>query len=233
MHEDKLKEFLRDAQSEATYNILSKSMSASGLKEVIENASGFAEAMTKRLRQPESPSTACKKGCHWCCHQLILVSPPEAFRIIHFMKDSFSKEIQHQITNALQKRHRKISGLTYQQYYKSRLPCAFQDNYNCIIYPVRPLVCAGFSSYDVADCKSGRKDGLKPNSIEQEEIQMIIYRAVHAGLFDGLKKAFPSHNFSPLELTSAVIAALRSKSESSWLSGKDVFEGARFFFKEQ
>jgi len=59
---------LSDAETDAVSKILQGSEPDRAALAVIENAAGFAERMTRKVRHPDSPPVACKKGCSWCCH---------------------------------------------------------------------------------------------------------------------------------------------------------------------
>jgi hypothetical protein len=110
---------------------------------------------------------------------------------------------------------------------KLRVPSAFLADGRCTIYPVRPLACAEFTSFDVQVCKRGQRIGFKPGSVIHEKARMLVYYAVQQGLTDGLRDALPGTDTTPLELTSAVVSALDSSdAEASWISGGNVFAKA-------
>src|SRR5262245_24670572 len=39
-----------------------------------------------------SPTTACSKGCSYCCHMRVVVTAPEVVRIAAFVEETFSIE---------------------------------------------------------------------------------------------------------------------------------------------
>jgi len=220
---------LRTAESAAVSDILKKALTPDGLQAVIENASGFAEAMTKKFRHPDTPPVACKEGCHWCCYQSVPVTAPEVFRINRFLATKQTEDGQADVADRLHKLDKQTRGLTSKTRAKMRVPCAFLKDGRCIIYSVRPLACAEFMSFNVQDCKRGQRVGFKPDSVIHEKARMIAYRAVQQGLADGLRRALPKADTSSLELTAAAVCVLNSpNAEAVWIAGGKIFTGAHF-----
>jgi Fe-S-cluster containining protein len=227
LKEEEFSRKLRDAESETVCNILSQGSTPDGVQEVVENASGFAEATAQKFRHPATPAVACKEGCTWCCFQSVRVSAPEAFRIARFLSREVMVAARTDVVNRLRKLDKVTRGLTPKARAKLRVPCAFLADGRCTIYPVRPLACAEFTSFDVQSCKRGQRIGFKPGSVIHEKARMLVYYAVQQGLTDGLREALPGTDTTPLELTAAVVSALdSSNAEASWISGGNVFATA-------
>jgi Fe-S-cluster containining protein len=218
---------LSEAESAAVCDMLSQEFTQNILQEVLENASGFAETMTQKLRDPATPEVACKQGCHWCCFQFVGVSAPEAFRIVRFLSTEAMATGRTEIVNRLRELDKATRGKTTKACAKLHLPCAFLADSLCTIYPVRPLACAEFTSFNLQDCKRGYSVGFKPNSIIHEKARMLVYYAIQEGLRGGLRKALPKADTTPLELISAVVSVLNSSDpEVSWIAGGKVFANA-------
>jgi Fe-S-cluster containining protein len=213
-----------EAAIDAVERLLRDPSGPGAIHAVIENVVGFAEAMTSKLRHPESPPVACQAGCSWCCHQTIPVSAPEVFRIARFMTNAVPGEVRESQLDGLRKLDRETHGATSTTRVRLRLPCAFLHEHQCTVYPVRPLACAEFTSYSVEDCKRGQRFGFKFGSVTHEKARMIVYHAVQRGLFVGLERALPKADADVLELTAAVLAVLDApNAESEWLNGGTVF----------
>ncbi len=218
-----LSDQLADAQAVAVTDLLRQDSSPIALLGVADNAAGFAETMTTKVRHPDSPPVACGRGCSWCCHQTIPVSAPEVFRVLRFL-DALEHQDRSATVARLRKLDRETHGATSSTRAKLQLPCAFLHDGSCTVYPARPLVCAEFTSYDVEDCKRGYRFGFGPQSVVHEKARMVVYNAVHRGLFEGLKRALPGSDNAVLELTAAVIAALDTDDAANlWRAGGDVF----------
>jgi Fe-S-cluster containining protein len=220
---------LSEAESATVSDILSQAFTPDSLQKVIVNASGFAEAMSQKFRDPATPEVPCQKGCNWCCFQLVSVSAPEVFRIIRFLSSEVMATRQTDIINRLRKLDKTARGKSPKARSKLHLPCAFLADGQCTIYSVRPLACAEFTSFNLQDCKRGYRIGFKPDSIIHEKARMLVYYAVQQGLSDGLRLALPTADTTPLELTSAVVSALDFlEPEASWIAGGKVFAYAHF-----
>jgi len=218
---------LRTAESEAVFDILKQELTPDGLHAVIENASDFAEAVTKKFRHPDTPPVACKMGCYWCCYQSVPIIAPEAFRITWFMETEQLEDDQTDVVDRLHKLDKKTRGLTPKARAKMYVACAFLKEGRCVIYPVHALACAEFSSFNVKDCKRGQRVGFKPKSVIHEKARMIVYHAVQQGLVDGLRRVLPKADMSLLEFTASVVCALDSPdAETSWITGAKIFAGA-------
>jgi Fe-S-cluster containining protein len=79
----------------------------------------------------------CTKGCHWCCHQLVFVTLPEA-QLIH---DSLDLNID--IARIL------ANQATFSQHDWANRPhrerkCVFLVDRECSIYDIRPLACRNY-----------------------------------------------------------------------------------------
>ena len=80
----------------------------------------------------------CKKGCSYCCHHPVSITPQEAALIGDYIG-------------------RKPSKPRHQEYrHESREPCPFLKDAACSIYKVRPIACRTFFTYDSVEyCKVG------------------------------------------------------------------------------
>jgi len=216
---------LFEIESETVLDILSKKHTPDRLIEAINNASGFAENMAEKFRHPDTPPTACVEGCFWCCYQEVTVMALEAFRIAHFLRKSLSTDAILKVLNRLRKLDKKTREKVSRAGVRVGTPCVFLANKRCIIYSVRPLACAEFTSFNVDDCKRGYHLGFKPGIIIHERARKLVYGAIWKGVLDGLRKALPYANTTPLKLTSAVLYALsKNDSGASWVTGRNPFK---------
>ena len=224
--EAQLVQMLQEAEVEGVTALLAEAKTEEQLVTVAEKAAGFAEATTKKYLHPESPPVACKPGCSWCCYQLVPVSVPETLRISKFLQGLPSSESTG-VVERLRSLDKATRGLTSLQRVSIPKACAFLQDGQCSIHPVRPLACAEFTSYDVQVCKRGKRIGFKPDSVMHEKARMLAYNAIQRGLSKGLKAALPQADCEPLELTTAsVIAFDTPNAAAAWLEGSNVFKPA-------
>jgi Fe-S-cluster containining protein len=224
--EEELSAGLRDAEREAVVQILAQDPTPTGLMYVLNNATGFAETMAVKFRHPRTPAVDCKEGCSWCCYQTVPVTAPEAFAIADFIRSSEDQTTLEATMAKLKEGSQRTQGLTPRERTKQHVPCSFLDEGKCSIYQVRPLACSEFTSMDVDDCKRAYRVGFKPKGIIHEKARMVTFYAVQQGLSEGLRESLPASDSAPLELTGAVIAALRPRAAEAWLAGEKIFDQA-------
>jgi len=223
-----LQERIRQAQQEAVSEVLLPVPSPDLVQQVVEDADGFAEALTAKHRDSASPPVACSIGCSHCCYQLVSVSAPEVFRIVRYVRSSMPSEKMEELIGRVRGLDKATRGTTSKARINIKKPCAFLESDGCCsIYPVRPLACSEFTSYNVQDCKRGKRIGFKPFGIIHEKARMIAFNAVRQGLQDGLAVAIPDADTKWLELTAAITAALdHPNPEQAWLRGENIFSKA-------
>lgn len=104
---------------------------------------GVGEAAMAKYRHPQA--FACKKGCSWCCFQLVTVSAPEIFAIARQVRAMPA------LAAALPEKaaRRQIDPARFADL---RNPCVFLDRGACGIHAVRPLTCRYYASFDVGAC---------------------------------------------------------------------------------
>jgi len=153
-----LQERIRQAQQEAVSEVLLPSPTPDLLQQVIEDADCFAEAATAKYRDPASAQVACSIGCSHCCYQLVSVSVPEVFRIVRYVRSSMPSAQMEEVIERVRSLDRATRGATPKSRVNIKKPCAFLGADGCCtIYTVRPLACAEFTSYNVQDCKRGKR----------------------------------------------------------------------------
>ena len=218
---------LCDAEKAAVVQILSEDRTPTGLMNILNNATGFAETMALKLRHPRTPRVDCKEGCDWCCYQTVPVTPPEAFAIANFLSSSEDPTRAAVTLAKLVDVNQKTQGLAPRERTKLHIPCAFLDQGRCSIYAVRPLSCSEFTSMNVNACKRAYRVGFKPKGIIHEKARMVAFYAIRQGLLEGLREALPESDAEHYELTAAVIAAKPPDAASRWLAGEKLFESAK------
>ncbi len=116
-------------------------------------------------------SISCKKGCTWCCHHLVPVSPAEAVRLAEVVdalpgeqrravKKRFEEAVKLLETEglieprttraraALLETEGSVSERWQQaglRYFEKKPPCPFLEGGACTIYAERPMVCREYS----------------------------------------------------------------------------------------
>ncbi len=218
---------LRDVESDVVRQILAGEPTTKKCCEAASNAHGFADEMADKHRHPKNRPVACRDRCHWCCYQTITVSTPEVLRIIDYLFTELNKQQRGDIVRKLRDLDNRTRNLTKEERGKLRAPCAFLRGKRCSVYPVRPMACAAFTSYNVADCKRAYKHGFKSDSIVHELATRVAFQGVFWGLMDGMRGKLPEGDFGLLELTAAVLDALDCENiDKRWREDSNVFDRA-------
>lgn len=218
-------EGLAKAEAETVGQILSQKRSLQGLNEVIDNARGFAEAMTNKIRHPDSPPVACREGCAWCCHQNVRVTAPEVFQLASYIDRTMAPDVAQRVRANIAATAPRVRGTNAVARGKLRVPCPLLVDNRCTVYAVRPLACAEFTSFDVEQCKSAM--GTTFREIIHEKARLVAYKAIQLGLARGLKHSLRKCETQPLELTAALpVAVANPDAAEKWLRGEPIFAGA-------
>ena len=115
------------------------------------------EAIQKFVSRESLPEPLdCKPGCHFCCYNQPMVTPPEALLIGHHIEQTFTDQQTQTLNVKIKKILNKIVGKHLDEIFMMRhkLPCIFLEENMCLIYVVRPVVCRTCSSTSAAHCKT-------------------------------------------------------------------------------
>ena len=125
--------------------------------ELASNALSWTDGAIQNFTSLESlpEPLDCKPGCHYCCFNLPMVTPPEALLIGHHIDQTFTDQQKQTLNTRIQKILKKIAGKPSDEIFMMRheLPCIFLEESMCLIYAVRPVVCRTCSSTSAAHCK--------------------------------------------------------------------------------
>jgi Fe-S-cluster containining protein len=194
---------------------------------IAETGEAVADAATAaaRTRQPPRSPLACQEGCAWCCHKTVGTAVPEVERIIRYLRSTLSEEqladLQARASSLVQQRRQ----LQNDRWTASRLPCVFLQENRCLVYPVRPLTCRGFTSRDARACeRSVRKRGRVDIPVYEPQLRIATF------VLDGMRAGLGEANLFAelLELTAATLIALSNPDAfEQWRLGEPVFTTAR------
>jgi len=150
-----------------------------------------AELLNELLAHaPAKDDVQCGKGCNFCCHQQILVSRVEARVIAASLYHRLSVSALAPLRELLERRARQSANFANaNHHWRARLPCAFlNDDGDCVVHAVRPLVCRGYQSLSRAACQEKYVDdaaALPPI----DRYGHIVGNAVLRGLRDSIAAA--------------------------------------------
>ena len=117
----------------------------------------FGETITAKLESTEPDARiACSRGCSYCCHMQVKVTPPEMFLILAHLTAEFNPAQMDILTEKIANNRRLTEGKDLEERVDMRhhTPCIFLHNHRCTIYPARPLICRAWHSLDNSACES-------------------------------------------------------------------------------
>lgn len=170
-------------------------------------------------RPPTLQKIACTKGCAYCCHTLVAVTAPEAFRLANAVRAGLAAGMS---AETVVERGRPLVGMAPNDRIGRKLPCPLLVDGTCSVYRHRPLVCRQATSLDLAACI----DEFEGRNLDARVPISGAYRQhssnAHITLLAALKAV--GLMIEPLELASALAVALADPdAETRWLAGEDVF----------
>jgi Fe-S-cluster containining protein len=125
--------------------------------ELASTALGWTDRAIRKFTSHESLPVPldCKPGCHYCCFNQPVVTPPEALLMGHHVEQAFTDQekqaLIHRIKNVVDVTNGKtpdeIAMIRYE------LPCIFLKHGMCMVYNVRPVVCRTCTSISAEHCK--------------------------------------------------------------------------------
>ena len=167
---------------------------------------------------------ACKPGCHYCCFNLPMVTPPEAILIGHYLDRTFThcqKQTLHQKNREI---NEKIADKQADEIFMMRheLPCIFLNESMCLIYAVRPVVCRACCSTRAAHCQMIYETKNHRARLHSYFQLREILETVHQRFIEFCRETGCQSDI--LKLTDAVEDYLRHPNPiSAWYSGEIVF----------
>lgn len=102
-----------------------------------------------------SQSFACKRGCAWCCHQLIvMVNHADGEAILDAAESRMSQEQFRAFAATVRRQAREIDCMPYEEAETKRWTCPLLADDQCLVYDVRPIACRSVFSSDASCCKA-------------------------------------------------------------------------------
>ncbi len=170
-----------------------------------------------RANPPKAP-VACGKGCSYCCHAVVMVTAPEAFRMAREVEGAGPGRATPNRADFLA-RAASTANLTAAERLGRKLPCPFLAGGACSVYAARPLACRRTTSFAVEPCveeyEGQEGDILVPQKLltHATNAQLPLLAALRA-------LGRPARLY---ELSGAVQTILKTDdAEARWREGEDV-----------
>jgi len=163
--------------------------------------SALIQAMTD---SPMANSSACRRGCGWCCHQPVYVTGIEAAAIVGHLRAQWPAPWLAQLPDLLRQRVQQRTTMGGDlAVLRHGMACAFLSEENdCTIHTTRPLACRGHLSANATTCAEFYAD---PTSTPPP-IDVYSHNAAK-GMLHGIRSAT---NQPLIELHTAILTLLES-----------------------
>ena len=166
----------------------------------------------------------CKPGCHYCCYNLPMVTPPEALLIGHHLDQTFTDQQKLTLNIKIKKILKKIAGKHPDEIFMMRheLPCIFLEESMCLIYGLRPVVCRTCSSTSAAHCKMIYENKNHRARLQTYPQMYGILQTVHSSLIEFCReKGYQSDVLRMLEAIEDYFK--HPNAVDAWLQGEIIF----------
>lgn len=111
--------------------------------------------LERQLQGLDRSRVACAAGCASCCVVSVAVLMPEAIALADHVRTVLPPEFSLALAQRVEAHYRQVRGLQEQQRLNLQASCAFLSAQgNCLVYPLRPLMCRSVSSNDPANCRA-------------------------------------------------------------------------------
>jgi Fe-S-cluster containining protein len=174
----------------------------------------------ERLPEP----IECQPGCHYCCYNQPIVTPPEALLIGYSVEKTFAdrerSELFGRMVSILELTRDK--GQNEIVMTRHELPCIFLINGMCSVYEVRPAICRACSSTSAEHCATVFESRDTRARLRCYPQIREIFKTVHAGLMENCEDMGCQSDF--LLIAEAMHDYFRHPSPmEAWLDGEKVF----------
>jgi Fe-S-cluster containining protein len=166
----------------------------------------------------------CKPGCHFCCYNQPMVTPPEALLIGHHIEQTFTDQQKQTLNVKIKKILKKIVGKHLDEIFMMRhkLPCIFLEESMCLIYVVRPVVCRTCSSTSEAHCKTIFEDRNHRARLRTYPQMYGILQTIHLRLIEFCREKGCQSNIS--RSSEAIENYLNHPNPiDAWFQGETIF----------
>jgi Fe-S-cluster containining protein len=107
----------------------------------------------------------CAKGCNYCCGLEVAVSALEVIAIKQLLERQENRSDLERLKTRIRHRRKAVGELRGKNREKLRVMCPLLDaDGACSVYPVRPIACRSYASFDRAACERDWKspeDGVE------------------------------------------------------------------------
>ena len=111
-------------------------------------------------REMTGQRVACKKGCSWCCHQLVVVTHwADGEAVLQAARQRLTRGEFSALERRIREQAAQINGMSHEEAETRRWTCPLLRNGECLVYDVRPVACRTVFSSDSECCRAMMEAG--------------------------------------------------------------------------
>lgn len=149
---------------------------------------GLLEAFLKRTATEGKPAH-CRKGCSWCCHQVVFAVTHEILFIREQLEVNSRRKDLSRFLDLAKKKSETTARKSDEELLRFRSPCPFLSEGICGIYEVRPMACRIYLSSSESACHRDYEDpGDEQHFPELYEFPLRAGRMLNEGFVAYLKQ---------------------------------------------
>lgn len=173
-------------------------------------------------------SPECAKGCTFCCHTIVALTPPEAFYVAEFIERTRTPEAFALTVEKVRADDATTRGMRGLERWGKAVPCSLlkTEDGACSAYSGRPLACRGVLSSSRRGCEAAFNERAERPLFDSPFLFQnsdIFTYAIAIGL-----KAAAGRRIHRLEMNAALAVIWSTeRAFERWLAGEDIFAGAR------
>jgi Fe-S-cluster containining protein len=175
----------------------------------------FDQTMSRMPPAAAGEPLACKAGCTYCCHNVVMATAPEIFAAAGELRTRHDQAFVAGVAGRCDAVG-ATAGIR-------RSPCPLLHDNLCSVYSARPTVCRKHTSFSVDACIAdyeGRGGEIPIRRFDQE-----IFECCAVALLLGMR-LWDERQGAVFELSGALRVALQDPhAEQKWLAGEAVFAG--------
>lgn len=174
---------------------------------------------------PPRQEIACRMGCAHCCHLYVSATAPELLTIAEHISE-WPEERRVALSARLQSASKLTRSLSPAERVRLSHPCPMLEDGLCGIYPVRPLGCRAYASFDVAACERSTRERDAEAPIPVPRINMRTRRFLSHCLRAALnERGLDAHSYELIDGLATVLNT--SGADARWVSGESILEGVQ------
>ena len=186
----------------------------------------------ERAARGEINNIACCKGCWYCCAQMVAATIPEVLRLANHIRESWTDDQRARLAERMAE-YMTATGPYHEGTTKAkpRFICPLLQEAACSVWEVRPIVCRGVNSTDVALCKAKMDDPVGDPMIPQIAGQYYTSMYSRSGMRHALRKHGLDNRLHEM-IPALVIAMANPDAAERYLAGEPVFAGTEIQGKD-